>query len=142
MGSSSSSIWMVVLLTVITVTFISRYCYRQYKKHQRHLDHGERTNLHVVLSDIRYTSGNLLESSISLVSVVAKKSSDTVVGCFSNVIEPAKKLMDNVRQSSRQYFRQKKRQKKQKEETILGGRPGFTPIFLNVTDEASQNLYI
>merc|ERR1711892_445336 len=75
MGSSSSSIWMVVLLTVITVTFISRYCYRQYKKHQRHLDHGlvlvsygyvvnlnkysERTNLHVVLSDIRYTSVNL-----------------------------------------------------------------------------------
>merc|ERR1712106_165459 len=76
MGSSSSSILMVVLLTVITVTFISRYCYRQYKKHQRHLDHGERTNLHVVLSDIRYTSGNLLESSISLVSVVAKKSSN------------------------------------------------------------------
>merc|ERR1711892_943256 len=108
MGSSSSSIWMVVSLTVITVTFISRY-----------------------------SSGNLLESSVSLVSVVAKKSSDTVVGCFSNVIEPAKKLMDNVRQSSRQYFRQKKRQKKQKEETILGGRPGFTPIFLNVTDEAS-----
>ena len=66
---------MVVFLTVLTIVAVSRFAYKKYKKRQRHLDHGlvllnrlkpfliklisERTNLDAVLSDIRFTSGNL-----------------------------------------------------------------------------------